>query len=271
MSDWERSQSPPDYKEAIASSYASNQSSPGGFLTTNELQVEAIGYNTNEALTGMKKLENISVYTVESGVPTPDAKYISLRPKRSSNSCALVRTTDPHQNALISTVYRWGPGRHPRMRILPRHASVSVEQAIDDDHLGGEMIEVQSRSMVSRTQTFDTSLGNFEWRYGSREEKKACDADSLLILERMDCGANGSRPKSGIKVAQLIRSSQFRTPGSVRYSGGNGGRLMMDLRMWQGEKHVEADAAEAFFVASCILMLKREADRFVDNNLAAVV
>jgi hypothetical protein len=102
------------------------------------------------------------------------------------------------------------------MRILPRVASVSVEQAIDHDKLHGELVDVQSGSMISRAQVFETSLGNFEWRYGSREERRACNADSLLILERMDCIvlADGAKTKSSARVAQLIRNDQFRTPGS---------------------------------------------------------
>ncbi|KAI2787792.1 hypothetical protein POX_f08169 [Penicillium oxalicum] len=267
------SQSPPEYEEVITSEYnKSGLALPDSFHPTSELQVEAIGYDTNQALSGRKKLENISVFRVESGEPVQE-KYTSLRLKRSSNSCALVRSSDPHQNALISTIYRWGPGRHPRMRIFPHNVTVSVEQAINDDvYSSGEMIEVHSRSLVSRGQVFDTSMGKFEWRYGSREERRACNADSLLILERMDrsVSADGTQMNGGARVAQLIRNDQFRTRGSVRYSGGNGGRLMMDLRMWQDEKHVDTEGVEAFVVASCILMLKREADRFIDNNIAAV-
>ncbi|KAA8643878.1 uncharacterized protein ATNIH1004_008074 [Aspergillus tanneri] len=251
MGNW-KSQSPPDYNEVVASNYASNQSSsPDGFLATSEFQVEAIGYNTNQALSGSKPLENISVYSMEFGAPIQE-KYTSIRLKSSSNSCALVRPSDPRQNALISTIYRWGPGRRPRMRILPRDSSVSVEQAIDDDKLCGELVDVQSRSMSG--------------------ERKACNADSLLILERMDrmVLGDGTKTKSGARVAQLIRNDQFRTRGSVRYSGGNGGRLVMDLRTWKDEKHADTDDVEAFFVASCILMLKREADRFIENNIVAV-
>lgn len=272
MDDW-RYMSPSKYKEAAVSNYASNQSSfPDRVNGPTELQVEAIGYSTNQALCGCKTLENISVYSVDPGAPMQE-KYISVRPKRNSNSCALVQSSDPSQSALISTIYRWGPGRNPRMRILPRNSKVSVEQALEGDHLSGELIDVQSRSMISRAQVFDTSLGNFEWRYGWKDERKAFKADSLLICERIDCAAlaDGTETKSGTRVAQLIRNDQLRTPGSVRYSGGNGGRLMMDLRMWKREKNDEAGDAEAFFVASCIVMLKREADRFINNNLAAVV
>ena len=149
------------------------------------------------------------------------------------------------------------------MRILPPNSVVSVEEAIENDNVRGELVEVKSRSMVSRGQVFDTSLGKFEWRYGTREEQAACNADSLLVMERID-----GKSKSGSRIAQLIRNDEFRTPGTRQYSGGNGGRLMMDLRMWNDDS---PERVEAFVVASCILMLKREADRFIDNHIAAVV
>jgi hypothetical protein len=251
-----------DYNDAVALDNASTQSSSlEGVLSTNELQIETIGYDANQALRGSKIMETISVYGVECGMLRQE-KYTSVRPKKNSNSCGLVRSSDPHRNALISTVYRWGPGRPPRLHILPIDANMSVEQAINDDDLHGELIKVKSRSIMSRAQIFDTSFGKFEWRYGSRKEREDCDADSLLILEHMD---------HGITVAQLIRNDRLRTSGSVRDSRGNGGRLVMDMSAWKDEKSAGADGMEAFFVASCILMLKKEADRFIDNNIAAVV
>ncbi|KFX99676.1 hypothetical protein V490_01717 [Pseudogymnoascus sp. VKM F-3557] len=215
-----------------------------GFIASSELQVEAIGYDLNQALCG-RTLENIFVY--RPGSPNP--KYASMRLKKSSNSCALIRGN----TTLISTIYRWGPGRHPRMRIL--NSSVSIEEAIEDDNVRGELVEVKSRSIVSRGQVFDTSLGKFEWRYGTRDEQAACDADSLLVME-----------ENGKRIGLFVRNDQFRTPGTRQYSGGNGGRLMLDLRICDNPESVEA-----FAVASCILMLKREADRFIENNVAAVV
>lgn len=261
---------PPAYKEAVGSDYAGSSSSTSseGFIATSELQVQAIGYDVNQAIMG-RTLENIAVYRVQSG----EAEYNSIRLKKKSNSCALVRASDPRQNPLISTIYRFGPGRHPRMRILPHDAGVSVEEAVKDDNVRGELVEVKSRSVVKRGQIFDTSLGKFEWRYGTREERAACNADSLLVMERIDRVQlpSGRKSKSGVRVAHLIRNSQFRTPGTQRYAGGNGGRMMIDLRMWDDEKNARADGVEAFAVASCILMLKREADRFINNNIAAVV
>ncbi|CAL5865806.1 uncharacterized protein PFLUO_LOCUS12 [Penicillium psychrofluorescens] len=265
--DW-KSEAPPEYKEAIGSHYPSSSSSSDGFIATSKLQVQAIGYDMNQALTG-RTLENISVYRVESG----EAEYISIRLKKNSNSCALVRASDPRQISLISTIYRFGPGRHPRMRILLYNSAVSVEEAINNENVRGEIVEVKSHSLVSRRQVLDTSLGKFEWRYGTGEEHAACNADSLLVMERIDRVSlpNGRKSKSGVRVAQFIRNDQFRTPGTNKYSGGNGGRLMIDLRMWDDDEHASAHGVEAFVVASCILMLKREADRFIDNHLALVV
>ena len=273
---------PPAYEDAVGSDYAKNSlddtkssldyarsaSDYASFTATSELDVQAIGYDMNQAIMG-RTLENIPVCRVGSG----EAEYTSVRLKRDSNSCALVRASDPSQSALISTIYRFGPLRAPRIRVLPDGAGVSVEEAIKDEDVRGELVQVKSRSMVSRAQVFDTSLGKFEWRYGTGEEKAACGADSLLVMERVDRVTlpDGSKTKSGARVAQLVRNDQLRTPGSVRYSGGNGGRLTMDLRMWDGEKSAGARGVEACVVASCILMLKREADRFIDNHIAAVV
>lgn len=265
--DW-NSERPPEYKESVGFHYPGSSSSSEGFIATRQLQVRAIGYDVNQALTG-RTLENISVYRIESG----EAEYISIRLKKNSNSCALVRASDPRQTSLISTIYRIGPGRHPRMRIIPYSADVSVEEALNNENVRGELVEVKGRSLVSRVQVFDTSLGKFEWRYGTGEEHAACNADSLLVMERIDRVSlpNGRESKSGARVAQFIRNDQFRTPGTKKYSGGNGGRLMMDLRMWDDDKNASAHGVEAFIVASCILMLKREADRFINNHLALVV
>ncbi|GAB1321118.1 hypothetical protein MFIFM68171_11328 [Madurella fahalii] len=257
---------PPRYSEVESNHHSSSSKDFDGFVPTATLQVHAIGYNVNQALTG-RTLENISVFRPGSR----DAEYVSIRLKKNSNSCALVRVSD--EATLISTIYRWGPGRHPRMRILNPHSKVSIEDAIKNDNVLGELIEVKSHSMVSRTQVFGTSLGKFEWRYGTREEQAACNAESLLVMERIDRVSlpGGEQSKSGARVAQLIRNDQFRTPGTKKYSGGNGGRLFIDLRMWNEDKHTSPQRVEAFVVASCLLMLKREADRFIDNHLGLVV
>ncbi|KAB8276144.1 hypothetical protein BDV30DRAFT_47230 [Aspergillus minisclerotigenes] len=75
----------------------------GGFVPTATLQVQTIGYDVDQALTG-RTLENISVF--RSG--SRDAEYGSIRLKKNSNSCALVRVSD--QATLMSTIYCFGPG-----------------------------------------------------------------------------------------------------------------------------------------------------------------
>ncbi|GAK63252.1 uncharacterized protein PAN0_002d1456 [Moesziomyces antarcticus] len=264
-SDSDSDSDPPPRYSQVVDDYPNDSSSSGGFVPSATLQVEAIGYDTNQALTG-RTLENISVFRLG----CKDAEYVSIRLKKNSNSCALVRASD--ETPLISTVYRFGPGRHPRMRILDSQSKVSVEEAIKDDNVTGEQVEVKSRSLISRAQTFDMSFGKFEWRYGKRKERAAFDADNILILERTDSVslADGGQSKSGARVAHLIRNDEYRTPGSKKYSGGNGGRLFIDLRIWSDDKHTNLERVEAFVVASSILMLKREADRFIDNHIAAV-
>ena len=255
---------PPAYQDAVGGPL-----SPNIFPSTNQLQIQAIGYNTNQALTGTT-MENISVYRPNSD----ELIYTSIRLKRSSNSCALVRGSDPNSTPLIATIYRWGPGRPPRMRILPSQASTTVENAINSDDVECELVKVRSRSIISRTQKFKTSFGTFEWRYGSRSERKEnYDAASLLVLERIDSVSSpgDKTAKRGIRIAQLVRNDEYRTPGTSRFMGGNGGRLILDLSMWADDKKASTKDVEAFVVASCICMLKREADRFRDNMIAAVV
>ncbi|VUC35031.1 unnamed protein product [Clonostachys rosea] len=260
---------PPYYEEVEGGGASSSSASPTAFTGTHQLQVQTLGYDTDQALTGWT-FENISIYRVDPG----EVEYISLRLQQTSDSCALVRGSGSNRTPLISTIYRRGPGRNPRMRILPRETSLSVEEAINSESVDCEVVDVVSRSIISRTQKFDTSFGNFEWRYGSSAECKAeYDADSLLLMERVDFvrSRDGKAGKRGVRIAQLVRNDEFRTQGTCRRAGGNGGRLMMDLSMWKDDRKTNAKDVEAFVVASCLCMLKREADRFRNNQNAAIV
>ena len=264
---------PPSYKESMGGYSYRSSGVPysDAFTPTSQLQIAAVGYDMNQALCG-RTLEQISVYRAGTG----KMEYLSVRTKKSSNSCALVRANDGRATPLISTIYRWGPGRNPRMRLINSiglKRGISVEEAIDDGNVRGEQVNVKSRSMVSRSQIFDTSLGHLEWRYGTRDEHKTAHADSLMVLERTDHVAlpDGRKSRSGTVVAHFIRNDEYRDPNSVKYSGGNGGRLMIDLRIWEADQMTSPGRVEAFVTASCILMMKREADRFINNNMAIVV
>jgi hypothetical protein len=160
------------------------------------------------------------------------------------------------------------------MRILPPTSSTSIEEAINSDNVECEMVEVRSRSVFSRTQRIETSFGTFQWRYGSRAERgEAFHANSLLILERLDqhTTEKSSKEDKPARIAQFVRNDEFRTPGTHKCMAGNGGRLMIDLSAWADDKSSTAEKVEAFVVASCICMLKREVDRMRDNNIAVIV
>ncbi|CAH0057831.1 unnamed protein product [Clonostachys solani] len=260
---------PPYYEEVEGGGASSSSAPPTAFTGTHQLQVQTLGYDTDQALSGWT-FENISIYRVDRG----EVEYISLRLQQTSNSCALVRGSDTHRTPLISTIYRRGPGRNPRIRILPRDTSLSVEEAINSESVPCEVVDVVSRSIISRTQKFDTSFGNFEWRYGSSAERRSeYDADSLILMERVDFvrSRDGKAGKRGVRIAQLVRNDEFRTQGTGRRAGGNGGRLMMDLSMWADERKANVKDVEAFVVATCLCMLKREADRFRNDQTAAIV
>jgi hypothetical protein len=129
---------------------------------------------------------------------------------------------------------------------------------------GAPVWEVNSKGVMTRAVSIRTDMGTFEWRHATRAEKRAVGADSLLLLEHVTPVAleGGGRKKEEVRrrIAQFVRSAEFRTHGSGRSTAGNGGRLMMDLRAWADGKD-EAQRVEVFAVASCIVMLKREMDR----------
>jgi hypothetical protein len=272
------SEAPPTYPEAISGSITGASVLPAmaSFALTTQLQINTTGVTSSSSLYS-QDLVPISVFRIDPGTPTSgiestDPEYLSFRLRKNSNSCALVRGSDRNGTPLNATLYRWGPGRPPRIRILPRHSSASVEEAINSENLECDVFEVQSCSIILRSQKIATSFGTFQWRYGGRSERRETfNANSLLILEKIDGLSAKESKKQGIRVAQFIRNDEFRTSGTNKYMAGNGGRLMLDLRAWTGEKEDDNAKVEAFIIASCICMLKREVDRMRDNTTAAIV
>jgi hypothetical protein len=156
---------------------------------------------------------------------------------------------------------------------------------------------ITSLGLLTRAVTFRTRLGTFEWRYASRRERHALsqalggqDVSSLLVLERVTRIARaqnlpsssassssasaaailrgGKKKKEGDEtirttVAQFIRGDGTRAAGSGASDAGNGGRLLVDLSLWDGdgESKVDREMAGVMVVATCLVMLKREIDR----------
>jgi len=233
------------------------------FLPSVQFQIAANGLDLCDF--SCPKAEPTPIYRISSdtGAAETSPEYVSLRPKAKSNSCALV--DGPSQRPLMATVYRWGPGRNPRMRILPPSSSLTVEQAVEG--IDGDEFEVSGTNVFSRTKRMVTPYGAFAWRYGNRREREAAGAPhSLLILDKLDQEAGSE----GVRVAQLVRNDEFRTPGTNKRTGGNGGRLQISWQAWNGEGKVKSKELEAFVVASCICMLKKEVDRMKDNQVVVV-
>lgn len=234
------------------------------FFPSVQMQIQSDGLHINNF--GHSNSGPIPVFRVSTdGSISTSPEFVSIRPSPKSNSCTLV---DAKQTALISTVYRWGPGRNPHLRVLPVGNALTPDQAVEGKFQGGEDWEVSgTRNPLSRAKRMVTPYGTFEWRYGSRSEKKEqYKATSLLVLDRVD-GASKHRTR----VAQLVRNDEFRTPGTTRWNtNGNGGRLQMDACLWEHESKAAARDMQAFVVAGCICMLKKEVDRQRNNQVSLV-
>ncbi|KAM4059973.1 hypothetical protein HRG_002409 [Hirsutella rhossiliensis] len=226
-------------------------SSATGLEATHVFQVETHGHPLF-ALPISPRPDPILVYSVlPTGEIGPEV-YQSLREKRNSGSCTLVRAGDGGQGQMpvCNTAYRFGPYRPPKIRLLG-------DVAHDQD------FEVHDKACHTRAQVIRTHLGTFRWRYASRAECKAIGASSLLVLDLITTVAAAGGAKQGERrraVAQLVRNETLRTQGTGGTTAGNGGRLLVDLRNWVDSKG-EAQQMEVLVIASCITMLKKEVDR----------
>ncbi|KAL9574822.1 hypothetical protein ACKAV7_001234 [Fusarium commune] len=218
---------------------ASSSSTPG-FHPTKQLQIQAPGF----ALIRLPL------------PPQPDPIYVFN--VAATGELDEAEANDPTQAALCTTTYRFGPGKPPKIRF------------VGDGSQNGQVeeIEISCKGVLTRSTIMRTHLGTFEWRYGSRTERRSANAsvgeeiDCLLILDQVMkvAVAGGRQEERRRKVGQFVRSDRLRTQGSRRSSAGNGGRLMLDLREWLDRKN-EAIEMEILAVVSCVSMMKKEVDR----------
>lgn len=257
---------PPPYSSAInASPSSSAYSLPGYGSTSNptassfshtlSYQIESKGSQWLSLPTA-PKLDPIIVYAIGPAGTKTQKVYESIRPEQRSGSCSLYAAGSDHP--VSSTTYRFGPGRPPviclHRQSLEASAAESAAPKPED-----EGFEVTSHNAITRSVRMRTPLGTYQWRYGRRSERKAYNADSLLILEKATtiALAGGKTKEEYTRIAQFIRNDEFRTQGTGRADAGNGGRLMLDLR--DGEK--KSNELEVLVVTGLICMLKREVDR----------
>lgn len=271
-----------DEKAQDAISINSATSQAPGFNPSIHLVIETAGFNIN-SLSNRNWYgdQAIPVFRLNPGQTemlerqnNPD--YLSIRPKKGSNSCALIRGDDQSQQPIISTVYRWGPGRDPIIRMYGPNECVSIEHAVDKANSINSEFEVNTHWVTTRSVDMATPYGKFEWRYAKRSERKDIQADSLIVCDRLDsphavAASSSSKKAARVRIAHFIRNSEYRTQGTSRWHGGNGGRLMIDLGDWSvQEKSSVAEEVESLILASCLLMLKRETDAQKNNQMAVL-
>ncbi|KJZ75055.1 hypothetical protein HIM_05541 [Hirsutella minnesotensis 3608] len=244
----------PQYESAVQGE-ASSSHSTIAFEATNTFQIDAQGHPLF-ALPICPRPDPIPIYSVLPTGQTGPLLYQSIRAKRRSGNCILVRESD--ESTVCSTTYRFGPNRPPSIRLL-------------GDVARDEAFEVRSKGCHTRAQNMSTHLGTFQWRYASRAERKAVGASSLLILDIVTIisVASGKQEERRQPVAHFIRNEAFRTQGTGASTAGNGGRLLVDLRPWFDTKN-EAQQAEVFAIASCLSMLKKEVDRRRRHQLIVI-
>ncbi|PTB67360.1 hypothetical protein BBK36DRAFT_1116360 [Trichoderma citrinoviride] len=252
----------------------SSSPQPPYFHCTKAFQVEAQGRPLIALPTPPRPIP-IRIYNVDVASGTvADLAYESIRPLRCSGNSILIRAGDVNNNNINNnnlvcrTTYRWGPGRPPKIELVTGHGEEGEEEEEEE-------IQVVNKGLATRAQVFRTQhLGTFEWRYAGRGERKKAAAagggggggadDSLLVLDRIVMvaseGGLGQQEERRVPVARFVRNEEVRTRGTKATTAGNGGRLMVDLREWEGVKG-EMERVEVLVVASCLVMLKKEVDR----------
>ncbi|KAE8448949.1 hypothetical protein EG329_008745 [Mollisiaceae sp. DMI_Dod_QoI] len=245
------------------------------FSPTSTLQIQAQGKAAISFPLPPKQLE-IPIFGWGDEAAGP--KYLSIRAQRRSGNCILVqaRGEDEGQDEvqLASTTYLWGPGRNPVVRVGKMSTPVPDGDGDIMDMQGGEEVdefEMQSKSMPHRTIFFNSrKWGRFEWRYAGRRERALADPagkksiHNLLVLEKV---IGKGETEQRIKVAQLIRSEEMRTPGTRKSCAGNGGRLEMCLEGGESEGIL---VDEVTVICTCLVMLKKEIDRLRAIQIAAM-
>lgn len=213
------------------------------FYPTSFLQIQSPGKGPISFPTPAKELQ-IPIFSRNTELPI----YLSIRPKRGSGNCRLVNVENDVESTIARTTYWFGPGRSPRVRIG------------SDDDIHADVFNLDGKSILKRSVVFESrKWGNFEWRYARKNERNAEGEQihNLLVLEKI-LHTEGKNTKC-VRVAQLVRSEQTRTPGTKAMDAGNGGSLQMCLGGDDDPSSLLID--EVTVVVTCLVMLKKEIDR----------
>lgn len=200
--------SPPNYSSLYGDAEAETAPAVDGvFRPTLQLQIDTLGKSQCSDFAQMSRPDPVYIHLVDnqSGAVLYDRPpaYVSLRKKRSSNSCTLVsgggysllhagggvlsrgssssshRGVGEHQ-ILSTTTYRVGPGRPPRVSLFDASQTGGLE-SIDEagETTPWDHFEFSGKSIFNRVQHLRSRLGTFEWRYASRDERKALSKELI--------------------------------------------------------------------------------------------
>lgn len=125
---------------------------------------------------------------------------------------------------------------------------------------------------TKRTTGFSWGGRRYEWRYGSKSEKRGVEGERgegchcLILLERVEGEGKG---EVRTLVARFVRGEETRTPGTKKSHAGNGGRLEMALERG-GVDLFAGGVGEEVVVATVLVMLKKEVDRLRGGQIAVI-
>ncbi|KAI0806497.1 hypothetical protein GGR55DRAFT_211144 [Xylaria sp. FL0064] len=280
-----------------SSSLSAATAANSAFTPTKQLQIQTQGKNLLSFPTPTPA-DPIPIFTLTPTGHLDRPLYFSIRPQHRSGSCFLTHADDETRAPLMTTTYRfgYGPGRRPvvvlgdpaRNPALAPQQGRSLECRVDDEEgkregereewgdehaeagaEGQKTFEIAGRSLFSRAIRFQVpGLGTFGWRYADSAERAAVSADSLLVCEVFhENKSNKGKENKTNRIAQLVRNATYRTPGTSRSSAGNGGRLMLDLSVFEEKSR---ERVEWLVVTTAVAMLKREVDRRRSQQIAAL-
>ncbi|KAI0453203.1 hypothetical protein F5B21DRAFT_307509 [Xylaria acuta] len=120
----------------------------------------------------------------------------------------------------------------------------------------------------TETETATTTTTSISARLGLKKQDDADrDQDSSNGREKNKKKKKEEREMIPRRIAQLVRNETYRSPGTTRSSAGNGGRLMLDLRVFDEKRR---ERVEWLVVTTAVTMLKREVDRRRAHQIAAI-
>ncbi|KAK5173824.1 uncharacterized protein LTR77_002505 [Saxophila tyrrhenica] len=197
---------------------------------------------------------------------TVEPLYTSTRPSKRKNNAVLSHS---QRGDIISTTYRFGPGREPKVRYLQSQSQQQtfandVKRAessdSDDDAEGPLALEVDSGHLFKHTVTLTSTpeaSRRFKWKYTRTPTEPEGKKKRVLALYAEGGPESSSSSRSGDDweaIAVLVRTESTRTEGTSKWGWGNGGQLFFSHN---AAEHME----EGLLVATCIMMMKKEVDR----------